>query len=166
MPFDEEDDNDLSPQSQKVGLKKVSSQKSIFDSMPKKPNQEDLDQKVKGIQERASQYKSRTADLAVQFNKTLADKTLQQNKNLFQNELENELLKNMVRLAQEINADELERDGEGSLSWITLLLKTCFNQRDRINKLEYSLNQLEKKTDPVKLTELINSALDGKKSSE
>jgi hypothetical protein len=166
MPFDEEDDNDPSPQSQKVGLKKVSSQKSIFDSMPKKPNQEDLDQKVKGIQERASQYKSRTADLAVQFNKTLADKTLQQNKNLFQNELENELLKNMVRLAQEINADELERDGEGSLSWITLLLKTCFNQRDRINKLEYSLNQLEKKTDPVKLTELINSALDGKKSSE
>lgn len=167
MPFDEEDDNnDPAPKSQKVGLKKVSSQKSIFDSMPKKPNQEDLDQKVKGIQERASQYKSRTADLAVQFNKTLADKTLQQNKNLFQNELENELLKNMVRLAQEINADVLERDGEGSLSWITLLLKTCFNQRDRINKLEYSLAQLEKKMDPAKLNELIYGAIDSKKSSE
>jgi hypothetical protein len=164
-PFGEDDEEEIMP-SQKVGLKKVSSQKSIFDSIPKKPTQDQLDQNVKGIQERASQYKSRTAELATQFIKTLADKTLQQNKNQFQNEIESELLRNMVRLAQEINADIAERDGEGSLSWITLLLKTCFNQRDKINRLEYSISQLEKKTDPAHLSELINTVLDSKKKSE
>jgi hypothetical protein len=163
-PFGEDEEDDVP--AQKVGLKKISTQKSIFDSLPQKPNQEDLEKKVKDIQERASQYKSRTADLAVKFNKTLADKTLPQNKNLFQTELESELLRDMVRLAQEINQDILERDGEGSLSWITLLLKTCFNQRDKINKLEYTVSQLEKKLEPAKLNELINSILDSKKNSE
>jgi hypothetical protein len=72
----------------------------------------------------------------------------------------------MIRLAQEINEDELERTGEGSLSWITLLLKTCFNQRDKINRLEYSVSQLEKKIDPAHLSELISVVLDSKKKSE
>lgn len=167
MPFDEEDEDDASSeQSHKVGLKKVSTQKSIFDDVVEKPSQQDLDVKVKGIQERGSHYKSRTAELAIQFNKTLADKTLPQNKNLFQNELEGELLKNMVRLAQEINADNSEREGEGSLSWITLLLKTCFNQRDKINKLEYTVSQLDKKLDPANLSNLIDAAVDKSKKSE
>ena len=167
MPFDEEEqDTEPSAQSQKVGLKNVSSQKSIFADMPKKVSQEDFENKVKKVQEKKSRYKTKTADLAVQFYKTMSDKHLSQNKNAFQKELENELLKNMVRLAQEINSDGEEREGEGSLSWITLLLKTCFNQRDKINELEYSILQLDKKTDPERLIELINVTLDGKKNSE
>lgn len=168
MPFDEEDDDSDQPsaQSQKVGLKKVSTQQSIFDSIPKKPTQTDLDQKVKKVQDRVSKYKLKTAELAVQFNKTMADRTLFQNKNLFQKEMENELLRNMVRLAQEINSDGLEREGEGSLSWITLLLKTCFQQRERINNLEFALAQLEKKTDPTVLNDLILKVLDSQKKSE
>lgn len=142
MPFDDDEQE----QQPKVGLKK-NNQKSIFDSMQKKPSKEDFDNNVKVLQEKSSQYKERTADLAIKFSKTVADKTLQQNKNLFQTELENDLLRNMVKLAQEINSDDSEREGEGSLSWITLLLKTCFNQRDKINKLEYNLTQLNKKID-------------------
>jgi len=155
MPFDEEDDVPTI-QSQKIGLKQVSSQKSIFETLPKKPTQSEFTEQVRQVQERASGYKARTADLASQFNKAVADKTLAINKNNFQKEMEIEVLRNMVKLAQEINSDFNEREGEGSLSWITLLLSTCFKQRDKINNLEYVISQLEKKVD----------ALDKKKSSE
>jgi hypothetical protein len=147
MPFDEEDNDQPSVQSQKLGLKKVSTQKSIFDSVPKKPTQGDLDVTVKKIQERASTYKAKAAELALQFNKAMADKTLSQNRNMFQQEIEKELLKQMVELAVDINNDPNEKEGMGSLSWITLLLRTAFSQRDKINGLEYRLSQLEKKFD-------------------
>lgn len=155
MPFDEEEDVPTI-QSQKIGLKQVSSQKSIFDTMPKKPTQSEFTEQVRQVQERASGYKAKTADLASQFNKAMADKSLALNKNNFQKEMEVEILRSMVKLAQEINADFNEREGEGSLSWITLLLSTCFKQRDKLNNLEYVVSQLEKKID----------ALDKKKSSE
>jgi hypothetical protein len=171
MPFDEEYDNDQpSVQSQKVGLKNVSSQKSIFDNMPKKPTQEDLDRKVKKVEERASGYKAKAAELVVQFNKSMADKTLPQNKNMFQKEVEMELLREMIKLAQEINSSVHEREGEGSLSWITILLKNSFVQRDRINVLEYQLSQLSAKTDPANLSDFISKeiakALDKIKTNE
>ncbi len=80
MPFDEEDKPSV--QSQKIGIKKVSSQKSIFETMSKNPTQEDLDKKVQQVQERDSSYKARASDLALQFNKAMLDKTLPQNKNV------------------------------------------------------------------------------------
>lgn len=172
MPFDEENDSELpSVQSQKVGLKNVSSQKSIFDSMPKKPTQEDLNQKVKVIQERASHYKARAADLSTQFYKALADKTLVQNKNQFQVAMENDVLGQMVQLAIDINNDPAEeKDGMGSLSWIVVLLKTALKQRDKINQLEYQVSQLTAKADSNYLSNLISKeiekALDKNKKSE
>ena len=145
MPFDE-DDNDQQVQSRK-GLKNVSSQKSIFDSIPKKPTQQDLDMTVKKVQERASGYKAKAAELALQFNKSMNDKTLPQNKNILQQDVERDLLRQMIELAVDINNDPNEKEGMGSLSWITLLLRTCFSQRDKINHLEYAMSQLEKKFD-------------------
>jgi hypothetical protein len=170
MPFDEEDNDQPSLQSQKLGLKKVSTQSSIFDSMPKKPSPEEFEQQVQRVQERGSSFKAKTADLAVRFYRTMADKTLASNKNMFQKEVEMEMLKDMIKLAQEINAHPLEREGEGSLSLITLLMKTVFNQRDKINALEYYVVQLEKKADPAYLSDFVSKeiakALDKQKKSE
>lgn len=171
MPFDEESDQEQpSLKSQKVGLKNVSSQKSIFDAVPKKPTQEDLDQKVKQVQERAIGYKMKAAELALQFNKAMVDKTLPQNKNMFQGEIERELMQKMIQLAIDINNDPVEDEGMGSMTWITMLLKTCFSQRDRINKLEYAVTQLDKRTDPTTVTTMISKeiskALDNKKPNE
>jgi|SRR5579885_779808 len=168
MPFDEEDDDQ--PVVPKVGLKNVSTQKSIFESMPKKPTQEDFDKKVNQIQERNSSHKSRAAELAVQFNQAMNDKTLRQNKNVFAREMERELLTKMAQLAIDVNNDQHEQEGMGSLSWIMLLLKTCLSQRDRINQLEFVVTQLEKKLDPSILSGVISkeitAALDKKKTSE
>jgi hypothetical protein len=155
MPFDEEDEKP-SVQSTKIGLKKVSTQQSIFESIPKKPSSEEFQQQVQQVQDRASSFKTKVAQLAAEFNKSMADKTLPQNKNVFQREVELDLLRNMIRVAQEVNEHPLEREGEGSLGWITILLKTCFNQRDKINNLEYQLSVIEKKLstlDTVKKSE-------------
>jgi len=158
MPFDEEEES--VPQKPKIGLKNVSSQKSIFDSIPKKPSQEDFDKKVKEVQEKSNGYKQRAADLAINFKKLMEDKTLLQNKNIFATELERELLSKMIQLAVEINNDPNEQEGMGSLGWITLLFKTFFAQRDKINYLEYRLFQLEKKLEPANLSSLIEKELD------
>jgi hypothetical protein len=153
-----------------VGLKKVSSQKSIFDTLPKKPTQDDLDRKVNQIQERNSSNKTRAADLASQFNHALADKTLKQNKNVFAKEMERELLTKMLQLAVDINGDDSEQEGMGTLSWVALLLRTCFSQRDKINQLEFTVSQLERKLEPTTLATFISKEikanLDKKKDSE
>lgn len=150
MPFDE-DEVLPSKQSGKIGLKsQVSGTKSVFDNLPKKPTQAELDDRVKESSQRENSYKQRAAELTIQFNRAMADKTLTQNRNVFANDAEQELLLNMVRLAQEVNSDGDEREGEGSLSWIIILLKTCFSQRDRINHLEFSLLQIDRKLEALK----------------
>lgn len=166
MPFDEDyDNNQVSVHAQKIGLKKVSTQKSIFDSINKKPSAEDFNKNVQQSQERILNYKTKAADLALQFNKAMFDKTLKSNKTIFSVEIERDLLSKMIQLAIEINADPIEQEGMGSLSWITLLLKTCFSQRDKINNLEYNLSQIEKKVEALYCKE-ITQALDKKKNSE
>jgi hypothetical protein len=149
MPFDEEDDDSLLVESNK-GLKKVSNQKSIFDSLPKKPTQADLDSKVKKIEEKEIGYKQRATDLALEFKKMLDDKTLPENKNIFAKDMERDVLGKLIQLAIDINNDPVEKEGMGSLSCITLLFKACLSQRDRINKLEYSLSEINKVLDKKK----------------
>src|SRR5271154_2283664 len=102
MPGAFEKEEEQSAQSQKIGLKKVSSQQSIFETMPKKQTPAEFEKKVKQVQERASSYKVRAAELALQFNKAMADKILPDNRNTFQQEVEIDLLRSMVKLAQEI----------------------------------------------------------------
>jgi ATP-dependent Clp protease adapter protein ClpS len=165
MPFDEEDDDTLEPQPVKTGLKKVSTQKSIFDDMAKKPTQEDLNKKVKQLQEKDSSYKVNFAELAVELSKVMNDKTLRENKNVFSKEIESELLKKLVNLATQVNNDA-ENEGEGSIGLITLLLKISLLQRDRINSMEYRISLLEKNMAPDKLLPLIRDALDNKKGNE
>jgi hypothetical protein len=163
MPF--EDEYDDLPEKPKASLKTISSQKSIFENTPKKPSQEEIDKKAHAIHDRGSSYKMRAAELALQFNKAIADKTLKANKTIFSAEIEQELLTKMIGLAIEINADPLEQEDMGSLSWITLLLRTCFSQRDKINYLEYAISQIDKKIESAVSLE-INRSLDKLKPRE
>lgn len=153
----------------KVGVK--SPGQSMFDNKRKQqPTQQEFQQKVQQVQETLSGYKKRAAELFIQFQRSMADKTLPQNRNILHAESEKELLGNMINLAAEINSDPNERESEGSLTWIVLLLKTCFSQRDRLNELEYGLATLQKKLDTNMLSDYINKeinkALDKKKGSE
>lgn len=149
MPFDEEESEETSAPSRE-GLKRVSSQKSIFDSIPKKPTQADLERKIKQMQDRDAGHKLEAAQLAVDFNKVVKDRTLRINKNVIQKDMERELIDRMIAFAFEVNSDVAEQDGAGSVSLILLLLKTLLYQRDRINDLEYSQEQSLKLLDELK----------------
>lgn len=166
-PFDEEPKG---PRENKVTLKNVSSQKSMFEGMPKKQTSQEFQQQVHSSQERASSYKVRASELATQFAKMMADKTLPQNKNVIALDIRRELLQTMVQLAKDINNDPLEEEGDGSLIWIIVLFNTCFDQRDRINQLEFAQTQLNQKLDGSAFTDFItkeiNRVLDKKKVSE
>jgi len=142
MPF-EKDTQPIVPS--KSNLKQVSSQKSMFDAPNKKITQQDFDKKVNDIQDKVLDYKKKVSDLALKFKKIIDDKTLRQNKSIFANELEQEVLADMINLGVEINNDPNEKEGMGSMSWITMLLKQTLSQRDRINELEYEIFQLKKK---------------------
>src|SRR6266850_3635363 len=102
MPFDEEEPKEFKP---KFGLKKIEGQKSMFDGKPRKPTQQEFQQKVQSAQDALSGYKKKAADLFVRFNKSMSDKTLIENKNLLHHETERELLQNMIQLAIDINND-------------------------------------------------------------
>jgi hypothetical protein len=142
MPFDEEDEEDVALP-KKSGLKKVSSQKSIFEGAPKKPTQKDFDKRVRDSQEKLSGYKAAAADLSKKYIAVLQDKTLKQNKSLFTRQMEQEIISSMVQLAIDINNDPDEQEGMGSLSWISLLLRVCLSQNLKINELEYKISKLE-----------------------
>lgn len=158
-PFGEDEDENLTDKP-KSGLKSVSSQKSIFDSVSKKPTQDDLDKKVKSSQDRISSHKIKAAELNALFYKAVADKTLSKNKTLFQQDMEKDLLSKMLQLANEINNDPVEGEAIGTLVILVPLMKTCFEQRDKINNLEYLINQFESELKEIK------QALDKKKNSE
>lgn len=166
-PFDEEPKE---PRENKVTLKQVSSQKSMFDDKPKRPTQQEFQQQVHSSQERSSSYKKRASDLAIQFAKTMSDKTLPQNKNIFVKESQRELLQNMVQLARDINNDPNELESDGSLIWIVVLFNTCLDQRDRINQLEYALSKNTERLESSALSDFISKeitrVLDAKKVSE
>lgn len=157
-PFENEDETP-STHSQKIGLKNVSSAKSMFDSLPKKPSQEEFEKKVDDIQNKYSDYKKRASELTSEFFKIISDKTLKQNKNIFSKEYEKEILTKMVQLAIEINNDQIEKEGMGSLALITQLMKICLLQRDKINDLEFSLEKIEKKLNTNYLAEFISKEI-------
>lgn len=143
---------------------------SMFDGQKRPPSQQEFQEKVQSSQETMAGYKKRAAELFVQFQRSMADKTLAQNRNIFNQETEKEMLQNMLQLATEINNDPNEQEGMGSLTLITLLLKTCLAQRDRVTELEFALVQIQKRLDPTVLADVVNKenakALDKKKGSE
>lgn len=171
MPLDD-DYKDLSKtQGKPSNLKNVSSQKSMFEGQPRKPSQDQFEQRVRNVEEQKSEYQHTTAELGAAFHKMAADKTLPENKNIFAKDMEREVLVKMIRLAESINNDpNEEKDGTGSLSLIGLLLSTCLKQRDRINQLEYAIVQINRKFESPALSDYINKeinkALDKKKDSE
>ncbi len=170
MPSEKDGNQPLQSPDEYTAKGSVKSQgQSMFDHK-RKPTAQEFQQKVQQSQERMSGYKKRAAELFVQFQKTVADKTLPQNRNIFNAEAEKEMLQNMLQLAGEINNDPNEQEGMGSLTWITLLLKTCLSQRDRMNELEYALSMLQKKYESTAMSDYISKeiakALDKKKGSE
>lgn len=141
MPFDEEEDK---PSVVSKGLVK-SNQKSIFDNMQKKPTQADLKDKVERIIENRNTSSAKMQELLMKYSQFLKDKTLQGNKGVLAKQLEIDVLRELISLANEINQDENEDQAMGAMALIAPMLKIFLTYRDRINELEYKLEQINVK---------------------
>jgi hypothetical protein len=146
--FQNPDPKTLPPR--KTGLK-ISNEKSILNEISKKPSKEEFEKKAAEVNQQLNSYSERAIDLAMQFKKALEDKTLPQNKTPFALDAERELLSKLTQLGQDMNNDEHEKEGQGSLGLVMLLFRTVLIQRDKINALEYGLNKLEQEVKRLSL---------------
>lgn len=161
-PFD--DDDDSGSGKPKPGLK-VNNKNSMFSSLPKKPDPAAFQQQVKESQEKIMGYELEASQLAAMFQKLLDDRTLPENKNQLSLEAERELIGKIVDIAVKLNNDENEQEGMGSVGASILLFRAALLHKDKINRLEYTLAQAEKRI--KSLEEKIKlSDVDSKKTNE
>ena len=99
------------------------------------------------MQNKSEEYAEKASQLSANFKKILEDRTLLQNKNVFQLDVEKQVLESLIQLSVEMNEDENEKEAIGATGLIALLLRSVLIQRDRINNLEFLLNQLNSKID-------------------
>lgn len=113
-----------------------------------------FNEKIEDHQARAKFYFEKISELTTQINSFVKDTTLKSNKGPIQIEMEQQIIKDMVSLSQQINQDQTQEEGLGSAGVNLLLLKIVLFQRDKINELDYKISKLDKNIpSPVKVDE-------------
>lgn len=129
-------------QQAKHGLK-LDNSKSKYGKKPKDDG--DFLKKAEEAVGQINDRKARAVEMVKLFWETIKTKTLTVNKGPLQINLEKDMLSQLTIFASEMNNDPNEQlEGTGSIAMITLLFKTAIYQRDRLNDLEYRVDQLEK----------------------
>lgn len=129
-----------------------------------KQAQEDFQQQVMRTNKRLDGHLKDAYELGIEFTKLMSDTRIADNIGPYERSFEKEIVRKLINYAITVNNDDQEQEGMGSVSLITLLLKTLFKLRDKTNQLSYDnhllarrIQQLEKsnlssktKTDEVK----------------
>lgn len=123
---------------------------SMFDGTPKKPTKEEFERHAAEVNDRLNSYPERSAELIPLFMKMLNDKTLPENRSILTNNIETEIIGKLMQLGLDMDADELQQNGAGSIGLTVLLMKSFLMQRDKINALEYSLLQIKNELKTLK----------------
>ena len=142
MPFDDVEEK---PTPSPVKGVKLNNNQSVFkDSIRDNEANQNFDGKADRAFLKNESYKQKGYDLAIRFRKLIEDQTLRQNKTELSNKIEKDVLTELVKLAVDMNKDENQEEGMGSMGVIIILLRTCLAQRDQINELSYKFDQLSK----------------------
>jgi hypothetical protein len=94
--------------------------------------------------ERSEEYKRRAYELGKSFVRIIEDRKLVSQKGPTAKSVEAQALNELLMLGAEMNMDETQEEGMGSIGVITLLIKGLILQRDRNNEMSYRLDQMEK----------------------
>ena len=125
-----------------AGLK-VNNENSAI-APPQPSNKEAFEAKAEKVMERMDEFKMRTLELATKYKALFDSKVLSPNKTQLIKDAEREIITNLVKLALEIEADEVQPIGQGSTSLLSLVMNILLLQRDRMNELEFRIDRLEK----------------------
>jgi hypothetical protein len=94
---------------------------------------------------RLTEYKKRSWDLGVKFKGIMESSILPENKNALIKDLESETLMQLSQLASDINADDSQPEGAGSIALAQLIMKMMILHKDIVNQQKFRIEQLEKK---------------------
>lgn len=84
-------------------------------------------------------------EVLTRFIKAAHDKTLLKNKGSIGVDIDTEIRKDVINLANDLNNDDTEQlNCSGSMAAITAIMKILFDYRDRINELEYKISNMKK----------------------
>ncbi len=74
----------------------------------------------------------------------IKNKIVKENKSPIEEDLEKETVQKLIQISMQLNNDDTQPEGIGSLGLINLLFRSVLAQRDIINNLEYKYVQLER----------------------
>lgn len=143
MPF-EDDEKDLeSLPDPKI---KIKGQKPVASPL----NQaREFQGRAKEAHERSEEFKTQALELSKKFMEMVKDTTLLENKGQIAKNVEGQIISDLAKLGIDMNNDETQDEGMGSIGLVLLLFKTVLYQRNRINSLEYRVQKLEKNSSVV-----------------
>jgi hypothetical protein len=84
-------------------------------------------------------------DIISRYMKMTEDRTLNRNRGSIANDVEREIRQEIIKLAEDMNNDENEEnDGKGSVVVLSVVTKILLNYRDRLNDMEFEIQQLKR----------------------
>ncbi len=93
---------------------------------------------------RLDEYKKRSWDLGIKFKGIMESSVLVENKSILIKDLESETLVQLAQLANDINNDESQPEGTGSIALCQLIMKMLLLQKDMCSLQKFRIEQLEK----------------------
>ncbi|MCK9567687.1 hypothetical protein M0R72_01900 [Candidatus Pacearchaeota archaeon] len=108
--------------------------------------EENADKTVKYHDEKSK----KAIDIITRYHKLTEDKTLFRNRGSIATDVEREIRQQIIQLALDMNNDENEEDnGKGSVVVLSVVTKILLMYRDRLNDLEYEIQQLKRELHKV-----------------
>jgi hypothetical protein len=128
-----------------VKLKNKNAEKAEENRLAKENMKNHFSQTADKAVEYAGEKQKRAVEVISRFFNLTKDKTLVRNRGGISSDVEQEIRQDLCRLALDFNNDESEADnGSGSVIAISILLKIILAYRDRINELEFKVENLER----------------------
>jgi hypothetical protein len=103
-----------------------------------------FDEKAAAIKNKMEGHKQVVWELSNKFKSMIEDHTLPENKTIISKDMEKEVLDKLVKLATDLNMDQVYPEGWGSSAIDMLLMKMLLLQRDAMNVMAYKIEKLEK----------------------
>lgn len=126
-------------------LKNKNAEKTEQDRLAKENLKNHFSQTADKAVEYSGEKQKRAVEVISRFFNLTKDKTLVRNRGGIAADVEQEIRQDLCRLALDLNNDETEVDnGSGSVVAISVLLKIILAYRDRINELEFKVENLER----------------------
>lgn len=138
MPF-EDDEADAGVLGRDSGIK-LNNADSVI--KPKEDPKKKFEDRANTLHSKDEQFKKLAVEVGSLFIRVLEDRTLAENKGEIGKNIEKEALIKLIQLGIDMNIDESQDEGMGSMGVITLLIRGLLSQRDRINSLEYKVIKL------------------------